>query len=554
MTPKTRLSLVTTSIKFRLLSILGTLAIGYLLLLAMVQTTADTTHQHMEHISHSLFPASSALNEAEDAFTQMRKEYKDAVTLEDAGALIDANKATESTQAALNAVHSNVASSPALAQRTEVLQQQFARLSLNSQQTYGQMLASKENISDDLQIKAAQLARETAKFDKDMEALDVTFADQSRAEFAAVDASSHRASLIGWIALFVALLGCLGGWWVLQYKVVLPLQRLARRMQDIAEGDGDLTDRVEVNGHNELDEVGSWFNVFIERVEEIVIRVNANAREIAAAAKGLAEIARETASQSSLQRDRATSITSSMSFISTAVREISQTTQHAARDARQAEQNAHTGGNTIHSTVNTIQKLLAANQATATEIEGLGLSGHAIGKIIHVIDDIADQTNLLALNASIESARAGEHGRGFAVVAGEVRRLADRTRNATREIDHTVRAIQDGTTRVVEAMRSSMIQVETSVDSARSAGIALSSIIQGSEAMQKMVTQIASASTEQSAATQSVSADLLEIADIGTRTTSSSARAVDACDRLSAMADDLNALVGAFKVRPTLAA
>ncbi len=305
---------------------------------------------------------------------------------------------------------------------------------------------------------------------------------------------------------------------------------------------------MEVNGHDELDEVGIWFNVFIERVEQIVVRVTHNARALSEAARSLAETARDTARETALQQEQAMRITSSMSEISTAVQEISKTTQLAATDARLAEKNAHSGGDTIHATVNTIQLLLGSNQATASKIEGLGNASQAIGKIVQVIDDIANQTSLLALNASIESARAGEHGRGFAVVAGEVRRLAERTSKATREIDHTVRAIQDGTAEVVEAMRSSLRHVETGVSSARSAGEALASIIRGSEAMQTMVTQIASSSSEQSVATQSVNANLNEIANIGVRTTFSSSQAVDACDRLAALAEDLNQLVGAFKV------
>jgi methyl-accepting chemotaxis protein len=153
-------------------------------------------------------------------------------------------------------------------------------------------------------------------------------------------------------------------------------------------------------------------------------------------------------------------------------------------------------------------------------------------KIINVINEIAGQTNLLALNAAIEAARAGEHGRGFAVVAGEVRRLAERTSEATKEIDQTVRAIQQGTTEAVEAMRSSMGHVQSGVDSARSAGEALTSIIHGSESVQKMVTQIAAAATEQSYSTQSVSANVAEIATIIGQTASSSQQSVEACQQL----------------------
>jgi methyl-accepting chemotaxis protein len=237
-----------------------------------------------------------------------------------------------------------------------------------------------------------------------------------------------------------------------------------------------------------------------------------------------------------------------MGEMSSAVQEISHTTQSAALDARKAEESAQAGGLTVQSTVSTIGKLLKANQETSAKIEGLGRSSDAIGKIVNVINEIAGQTNLLALNASIEAARAGEHGRGFAVVAGEVRRLAERTSVATKEIDETVRAIQQGTGEAVEAMRSSMSHVQSGVTSANSAGEALTSIIQGSESVQKMVTQIAAAATEQSYSTQSVTANMSEIASIIERTATSSQQSVEACQQLAVLANQLSNLVGSFKV------
>jgi methyl-accepting chemotaxis protein len=536
------------SIKARILGILGVIALGFLLVIAMAQTTAVATHEHMERVSTSLFPASSALNEAEEAFNRVRKEYKDAITLEDPSAVGDAEKASGDVRSALTELSSRLASFPTYAPRAKMLWDHFQRIDSESQQTYGALVASKGNLSDDLQRKAAELAGKNQQFDADLQALDVAIADESRAEFAAVDASSARSQIIGWVALIVALMGCAGAWGVLRYKVFLPLLRLARRMQDIAEGDGDLTGRVEVHGHDELDEVAIWFNVFIERIERVVLRVASNAQVLADAAKGLAETARDTARATEQQQHQALNIASSMSEISIAVKEISQSTQHAAIDARKAEKNAQSGGETIQATVDSLRELLISKEATSAKVVELGNASQAIGKIVEIIDDIANQTSLLALNASIESARAGEHGRGFAVVAGEVRRLAERTSKATKEIGTTVRAIQDGTHEVVAAMESGMRYVEGGVASARSAGDALASIIRGSEAMQFMVTQIAGASSEQSAATQSVNANLNEIANIGQRTTSSSARVVEACDSLAALAEDLNQLVGTFKV------
>jgi methyl-accepting chemotaxis protein len=339
---------------------------------------------------------------------------------------------------------------------------------------------------------------------------------------------------------------------LIQAKVVLPLRSLALRLQDIAEGEGDLTRRIEVNGNNEIDEVGRWFNVFIGRIEDIVQRVIGHAQTLGAAAAELALTAQETATQAKAQQEQATRITVTMNEMSTAINEISQTTQSAAVDARKAEESAHTGGQTVQSTVETIAEVLKANQQTSSRIEELGRSSDAIGKIVNVINDIAGQTNLLALNASIEAARAGEHGRGFAVVAGEVRRLAERTSEATKEIGQTVRNIQLGTAEAVEAMRANMIQVEGGVESARSAGEALDSIIRGSESVQKMVTQIASAANEQSYSTQSVVTSVNEIASIIERTAGSSQQSVQACEQLSRLANELTRLVGSFKVRRNL--
>lgn len=541
-----------TSIKARITGILGLLALGYLLVLAVVQFTAAATHRHVDQASASLFPAALRLQEAEAAFQRLQKRYKDAVLLEDPGALVLAEKDADTVEASLSGLQSLLKENPELAGPADALFVKFSSVRTRSRVAYGAMLNSKEGVSHDLQDQAAKLSHDNDDLAAAMVALDHDVAARFRDQLGMIDTLLTRSRDIGWIMLIAALAGCFGAGSVLQFKVFAPLVRLARRMQDIAEGDGDLTDRVEIFGHDELDEVGIWFNVFIERVEEIVVRVTRNSRLLTDAAQALADTSRETAREAALQQEQAMRITSSMSDISTSVLEISKTTHRAANDANEAEKNAHAGGETIQSTVNTIQLLLGANQSTATKIEELGTASQAIGKIVQVIDEIANQTSLLALNAAIESARAGEHGRGFAVVAGEVRRLAERTSNATREIDTTVRAIQTGTAEVVDAMRLNMRHVEGGMSSARSAGEALASIIHGSENMQQMVTQIASASSEQSLATQSVNANLNEIAKIGTRTTGSSARAVEACDRLAALAQDLNQLVGAFKVRSEL--
>jgi len=452
-------------------------------MLAVVEFSADATHRHIEKLSTSLIPAAMQLDQAEAAFEQLKKRDGEAVLLEEPAALNEADKEADAVESALRAMGLSVAPSPDLTARVDDLSAQFSSIRSRSHETYATLVVSKENVSDDLQARVATLAADNNRLTAAMQNLDVLVAAQAHEEFGATETWSSRSRVTGWAMLTLGLGGFLGTWWILQFEVIEPLDRLGRRMHDIAEGNGDLAGRVDVRGHSELDFVGHWFNVFIERIEKIVVRVSGVAGTLAHAAAELSGTAREAVSWTELQNDEAARITRNMDEISTAAFAISETTQQAARKASSAEQKAQAGGETIQSTVATIRQLRVANQATATRVEELGHASDAIGAVTGVIDDIANQTNLLALNASIEAARAGEHGRGFAVVASEVRRLAERTRHATQEIDQTVRAIQAGTAEVIEAMRSGMRHAETGVGSAQSAGDALGNIIHESEAV-----------------------------------------------------------------------
>jgi methyl-accepting chemotaxis protein len=535
-------------IKTRILSILAVLGGGYLLMVAMVQISASSTHNRMSEISASLFPAAIKMQEAEATFERMKKHYGDAVVLQDAKSLAGAETDAQATAAALAEVKTSLSSSPDLSKQADDLLSRFNSVRSRDHDTYAAILAATGGPSDELMGQVGALGKDNKALTDSMSVFDKAISTSFQEQLDAVDASSVRSRVIGLVMLAFVVVVCAMAWWIIESKVVTPLRSLALRLQDIAEGEGDLTRRIDVIGRNEIDEVGIWFNVFIGRIEEIVRHVAEHAGTLGEAATNLAAASRETAEQAARQQQQAERITMTMNEMSSAVQEISQTTQRAAGDARKAEEGAKSGGITVQTTVETIGNLLKSNQETSSKIEELGKSSDAIGKIINVIDEIAGQTNLLALNAAIEAARAGEQGRGFAVVAGEVRRLAERTSAATKEVDQTVRAIQQGTSDAVEAMRSSMTQVQSGVDSAHSAGEALTSIIHGSESVQKMVTQIAASATEQSYSARSVTANVNEIASIIQTTAASAQRSVEACQQLALLANELANLVGSFKV------
>jgi methyl-accepting chemotaxis protein len=202
----------------------------------------------------------------------------------------------------------------------------------------------------------------------------------------------------------------------------------------------------------------------------------------------------------------------------------------------------------VEQTVSAMQSLTQASRATSEQIEGLARSSSEIGKVISVISEIAEQTNLLALNAAIEAARAGEQGRGFAVVAGEVRRLAERTGQATREVGGLIANIQAEAKKAVESIRTEIVHVNESAESASRAGSSINGIIQASDNVKDMIGQIATASTEQTSAIEEVSRTMAQTVRVIDLSATGTRDVAKASSELSRLAVDLQNLVSRFRL------
>ena len=331
-------------------------------------------------------------------------------------------------------------------------------------------------------------------------------------------------------------------------QTVTRLHRVRDHLKDVAEGEGDLTKLIHIIHEDEIGELGKWLNKFLLKLQQMMAEVISGTNNIAAASQELAVTATEISRSANAQRQETMSVATAMQEMSATVVEVSSNSNQAAEAAAQAQTMARDGGEIVRATVDTIRALADDTRESSRRIQELGKSSDQIGKIIGVIDDIADQTNLLALNAAIEAARAGEQGRGFAVVADEVRKLAERTSGATREITTMVTSIQAETRKAVEAMNTSSSQVEIGVQKALGAGTALDNIIEGASGAQKMMMQIAASAQQQSSATDQVTRNMDQISQMVEQSSSAADESAKAIQDLSDQATQLQSLVGQFKV------
>ncbi len=332
------------------------------------------------------------------------------------------------------------------------------------------------------------------------------------------------------------------------HTIVKPIRNVVDRLNDIASGEGDLTQRVDVSRKDELGLLGVAFNTFISKIQGIIRDVSNVANDVAAAATEMAATSNEMAQGMDEQSRRATEVASAVEEMSSTVAQVAQMSSGAADTASKAGTQAQQGGDIVAQTVDGINAISTVVNESASAIFELGKRGEQIGQIINVINDIADQTNLLALNAAIEAARAGEHGRGFAVVADEVRKLAERTTTATKEVAQSIEAIQTETDTAVNRMNEGTQRVEEGVHLAEKAGMSLKDIVEGSEKVAQLIQSIAAASDEQSSTSHLISQNVDSINAVTRQSAEGAKQAAMAADELSRKSEHLQSLVGQFKL------
>lgn len=330
--------------------------------------------------------------------------------------------------------------------------------------------------------------------------------------------------------------------------ILKPMKLLIGHLENVAQGEGDLTVRLDDSSRDEMGRLARAFNQFVGKLRDLVASSVDSTAQLSAASEQLSMVASESRQGVSQQL-------SEIDQVATAMNEMTATVQEVARNAQQAEIAARAADDQSTSGQQVVRETVAAINALASRIEGLAQTMNSlqsastdIGTVLEVIKGVADQTNLLALNAAIEAARAGEQGRGFAVVADEVRQLASRTQQSTSEIQGMIEALQVTASKAADEMQSGREDAENSVNRAAEAGKSLDGIASAVRTITDMNVQIASAAEEQAAVTEELNSNITQIQNLANQSEDGSRQTADASQDLARLASELQMGLGQFKV------
>ena len=334
---------------------------------------------------------------------------------------------------------------------------------------------------------------------------------------------------------------------ILITKLILsPIKKTKSTITEIS--NGNLTKRVEKSSSDEIGEMSDDINGFVDVLRNAIMGVATSSGEVSHAAQMLDSITKNMRTGIDQAAAEIHSVAIASEEMSSTSLEIARNCASAAKVSDTANSMSISGEAIIRETIEVMDRINDAVRESSATIEQLGSKSDEIGEVINLINDIADQTNLLALNAAIEAARAGEHGRGFAVVADEVRKLAEKTTDATKGIGKTIKAMQEGAKHAVDAMEKGVKEVKLGAEEAKKSGDALKGILKQVGTVTAEVGQIAVAAEEQNTTTNEIAHNIQKISGIISETVNGITDNANAASRLADLSINLQKMVGKFKL------
>lgn len=305
---------------------------------------------------------------------------------------------------------------------------------------------------------------------------------------------------------------------LINLSIVTPINQTSAALTNIASGDGDLTQRLDTFGKDEISILAQGFNDFVTKTSTMIRELKPLTESLTQSQLNLSANVSQSSHVVHSLEDQSNCIATAIKQMVTSTADVSDGAQNAASAAKQANDHALQGQTVVSSTISQISALSSQLASTNKITHEFKEHSEQVGKILDVIRSIADQTNLLALNAAIEAARAGEHGRGFSVVADEVRSLACRTQESTNEIHVIIESIQHAVAAITDSSQLCQERATQSSDAAQQAGISFGTILEAVSTIAQMNIHIATAAEEQSCVAREVERNIVNIADMAQQT------------------------------------
>jgi len=348
------------------------------------------------------------------------------------------------------------------------------------------------------------------------------------------------------ILVITVILGSSGAFWFSRMvnRSIKPLEAAIQSL-----GKGVLSGSVEIHSTDDIGFMASYMNNALEQMTCTVSGIDFCNEKITSATNEIHSRTSQAAKAAITQRNRIREIGDSMQEMVESFHQVSDDSTRAASSASDTIEIARKGGEIVHNALVNMETIADSVKASAQKVEALGRSSDQIGRIVAVINEIAEQTNLLALNAAIEAARAGDQGRGFAVVAGEVRRLAERTGAATKEIAQMIQTVQSETRAAVDQMKTGTAQVELGVATTSQAGSSLEEIISAAQQVGGMISRISEAASHQGGSAKQINNNLEQIARLTSESAEHIQESTNSCQNLDQLTKSMKTIIGQFQFR-----
>ncbi|MEE8059822.1 MAG: methyl-accepting chemotaxis protein [Pseudomonadales bacterium] len=350
------------------------------------------------------------------------------------------------------------------------------------------------------------------------------------------------------LSLLLGLIVSAAGYVVSQRVLTNPIRQIVKVLKELSEGSGDLTVQLSVHSQDELGELAQAVNRFISKLLALITNVTHVKEQLVGETASLERAISNTSNNTKKQFDEVQQVSAAINQMTTTASEVARNAESAAQASQEANTKSNEGQTIVGNTVSSMKELEATINTSTGVVELLHEDSKNIGSVLDVIKSIAEQTNLLALNAAIEAARAGEQGRGFAVVADEVRTLAQRTQDSTSEIEEMISKLQGQAQTTLDEMTNSQYKAKQVMDNANSAGEALQVINQSVDDINSMNLQIASAAEEQTAVSEEINRNAINIQTLADNTNQQAVESQQISQNLLQLIEKLGESTGQFKV------